>query len=213
VDVWVPKFYDLWLDVEHTHKNISRQRIEAGEELWAYTAMNLPTSFKNYQKLNRQADMLKGSYPPIWQTDFPSINYRIPTWLFHHYGVTGLHYYTTLDWFAGADVWNDTASFRDKGYSDEIFNGAGLLIYPGYKEKIGFNGPVASLRLKWIRESVEDYMYIDLLEKAGEHTFVQQQLARFARNFGNWNNDPATMMAVREELGKRLQTLNTKTKP
>jgi hypothetical protein len=210
VNVWIPKFYDLWQDVEHTHKNISRQRIEAGEELWAYTAMNLPVPFKNYQKLNPRADVLKGSYPPIWQTDFPGINYRIPTWLFHQYGVTGLHYYNALSWFKGADVWNDAASFVDKE-SGGVWNGDGLLIYPGYKDKLGFNGPVASLRLKWIRESVEDYMYIDLLEQAGEHAFVQQQLARFARNFGDWDNDPATMMAVREEFGKRLQALHTST--
>ncbi|EIJ33186.1 DUF4091 domain-containing protein [Thiothrix nivea] len=205
VEVWVPKFYDLWRDVDFLGKNVAGQRLAAGEEVWAYTSLVL--DFPEYSKLNPKADVLKGSYPPVWQLDFPAINYRIPTWLFHRYGVTGLGYWDTLAWFEGADVWNDAASFVSQNPPGIRFNGDGLLVYPGFKAQTGFDGPLASLRLKWIRESVEDYIYIDLLLQAGEAVFVRQQLARIVRSFGDWDNDPALLMQVRQALGGRLSEL------
>lgn len=204
-DVWIPKFYDLWRDVDYLGKNVAGQRRAAGEEIWAYTALVL--DFAGYKKLNPRANVLQGNYPPVWQLDFPALNYRIPTWLFHRYGVTGLGYWDTLAWFDGADVWKDAASFISQQPAGIRFNGDGLLVYPGYQAQVGFDGPLASLRLKWIRESVEDYMYIDLLMAAGEQAFVSQQVGRIARSFGDWNNDPALLMQVRQALGERLSAL------
>lgn len=202
VDVWIPKFYDLWRDVDNLQSNVAGQRLQQGEEMWAYTALVL--EFEPYKRLNPQADQLKGNYPPVWQLDFPAINYRIPTWFFHRYGVSGLGYWDTIAWFAGADVWQDAASFEINDGERYIFNGDGLLVYPGRREDIGFDGPVASLRLKWIRDSIEDYMYIHMLYELGEDAFVQQQLQRIARHFGDWDNDPVLLMQVRQALGERL---------
>ncbi|MFN3785735.1 MAG: DUF4091 domain-containing protein, partial [Thiothrix sp.] len=202
VDVWVVKFYDLWRDVDYLQKNVVAQRRAVGEEIWAYTA--LVTDFGEYRKLNPRADPLKGNYPPVWQLDFPAINYRLAPWLFHRYGITGLGYWDTIAWFEGADIWQDAASFVSDNPAGIRFNGDGLLIYPGHKEQLGANMPLASLRLKWVRESIEDYTYIALLLQAGEAEFVNQQVARFARHFGDWNNDPALLMQVRHALGERL---------
>ncbi|MGB3918430.1 MAG: hypothetical protein WBL07_13440 [Thiothrix litoralis] len=207
VDVWIPKFYDLWQDVDHLGKNVVGQRLAAGEEVWAYTALVL--DFDEYRKRNPRADVLKGNYPPVWQLDFPAINYRIPTWLFHRYGVTGLGYWDTLAWAKGTDVWNDAASFISDNPPGIRFNGDGLLVYPAKQAQAGFDGPLASLRLKWIRESVEDYMYIDLLLQAGETAFVQQQLGRIARHFGDWDNNPEQLMKIRQIFGEHLEKLQS----
>jgi hypothetical protein len=205
VDVWIPKFYDLWRDVDHLGKNVVGQRLAAGEEVWAYTALVL--DFAEYRKSNPRADVLAGNYPPVWQLDFPAINYRLPTWLFHRYGVTGLGYWDALAWSAGTDIWHDAASFISDNPPGIVFNGDGLLVYPAKQAQAGFDAPLASLRLKWIRASVEDYMYIDLLVQAGETAFVNQQLGRIARNFGDWDNNPALLMQVRQALGERLASL------
>lgn len=205
VDVWIPKFYDLWRDVDHLGKKVVEQRLAAGEEVWAYTALVL--DFAEYRKNNPRADVLAGNYPPIWQLDFPAINYRIPTWLFHRYGVTGLGYWDTLAWSAGTDIWHDAASFISDNPPGVVFNGDGLLVYPAKQAQTGFDTPLASLRLKWIRASVEDYMYIDLLLQAGETDFVNQQLGRIARHFGDWDNNPTLLMQVRQALGERLASL------
>jgi hypothetical protein len=43
--------------------------------------------------------------------------------------------------------------------------------------------------------------------QAGESEFVNQQLGRIARNFGDWDNNPALLMQVRQALGERLASL------
>ncbi len=73
-----------------------------------------------------------------------------------------------LAWAEGTDIWHDAASFVSDNPPGIRFNGDGLLVYPARKAQTGFDGPLASLRLKWIRESVEDYMYIDLLLRRGK---------------------------------------------
>ena len=202
VDVWIPQFYDLWRDVDYLHKNVVGQRLAAGEEIWAYTS--LVSNWDEYKKIKPTVDAKLGGYPPVWQMDFPAINYRIPTWFFHQYGVTGLGYWDTVAWSNGTDVWTDATSFISEHPSGIRFNGDGLLVYPGKQETVGFNAPIASLRLKWIRESIEDYMYWELLKQSGDEAFAQQQRQSFARHLGDWDNKPEQLMQVRQALGERL---------
>lgn len=214
VDVWVGKFFDYWKERESLKKNTALERKAKGDELWAYTA--LAPDFKAYKRQFPDFDMEKGSYPPAWQIDYPAINYRLPTWLFHQYGITGLGYWSTIEWEQGLDVWRDVGSFVLKQAAPRptlTFNGDGLLIYPGFKKTTGSDEPIPSLRLKWIRESIEDYMYIDLLYKAGEQDFVQQQIKRFARHYGDWDNNPELLMEVRQALGERLHQLSQGQQP
>lgn len=212
VDTWIPKFYDLWQDIDHKKIGISRQQLAQGDQLWAYTALTLPVDFSEFQQLNPKANALLGSYPFIWQLDYPAINYRLPTWLFHQYGVTGWLYYDTLQTGKQnpVDIWHNPASFIVKEQNRElIFNGDGLLIYPGFVDDYGLDAPVPSLRLKWLREAVEDYVYIELLYQHGQADFARQQIQRIARNFADWQNDPELLMQVRDQLGSRLATIIT----
>lgn len=212
VDTWTPKFYDLWQDVDYKKIGISRQQLTKGDQLWAYTALTLPMDFVKFQQLNPKADILLGNYPFIWQLDYPAINYRLPTWLFHQYGVTGWLYYDTLQTGKqdAGDIWHNSASFIVQEQNRElVFNGDGLLIYPGFADDYGLDAPVPSLRLKWLREAVEDYIYIELLYQHGQADFARQQIQRIARNFADWQNDPALLMQVREQLGSRLATIIT----
>ena len=206
VDVWVPRFYDVWQDIDYLGRNVIKQRLQQGEAVWAYTA--LTPEFEDYRRIHPTADALRGNYPPVWQLDYPAMNYRIPTWLFHHYGITGLVYWETLASDKRSHVWQNAASFFAQ--DNTVFNGDGSLTYAGKAANIGFDIPVPSLRLKWIRESIEDYMYIDLLLKAGEKDFVQTQVSRLARNFGDWENNPELLMQIRQAMGERLSQLQQK---
>lgn len=210
VDTWIPKFYDLWQDIDYKKTNISRQQLVKGDQLWAYTALTLPINFNEFKQLNPKANALEGNYPFIWQLDYPPINYRLPTWLFHQYGVTGWLYYDTLQTGKQnpAEIWHNPASFVVQESNRElIFNGDGLLIYPGFAKEYGVDAPVPSLRLKWLREAVEDYTYIELLYQHGQANFARQQIQRIARNFADWQNDPELLMQVRDQLGSRLATI------
>lgn len=174
VDIWVP----LWPLFE---EKSGAERLAAGEELWSYTAL---------------CQGAAGKDTPFWQMDFPLLNYRISTWTSWRYGMTGLLYWTTVYWEKAGDVWTNPLTIYER------FNGEGALFYPG--ADVGFDGPVASMRLKQIREGMEDYEYFKLLADAGDREFVNQTVLRLARSWTEWETDASHLSAAREEMAQRI---------
>ncbi len=200
VDIWVPSFNAILQD-ERTESPAIPARLEAGEQLWAYTAL----SYLPGDSVEKKGT----SHPPKWLIDFHPINYRLPAWLAPLYGVSGLLYWDTLWWEEGVNIWQDAGNYLHRDPDDpegwgEVLNGEGLLIYPGHKKEIGFDGPIASIRLKWLREAVEDFAYIHLLKEHGEWSFARQQIRRFARGMDDWENRPDQLYAARWEMGEKL---------
>jgi hypothetical protein len=149
------------------------ERQKAGEEAWSYTAL---------------CQGKKDEDNPYWQLDFPLLNYRIPAWTSRRYGLTGLLYWTVVYW-PETDPWVSQLSFK------QHYNGEGILYYPG--AEAGIDGPVASLRLKALRDGLEDYEYLVLAGEAG----VERAKA-LAASWTKWETDPAKLLAAREELAK-----------
>jgi hypothetical protein len=92
-----------------------------------------------------------------------------------------------LFWPAG-DPWMNPLNYRQ-------FNGEGSLFYPGADASI--EGPVASMRLKALRDGLEDYEYLVLAGEAGA-----AQAASIAKSWTQWETNPAKIAAAREELAK-----------
>ena len=98
---------------------------------------------------------------PSYHMDTPLIGQRLITWMQYDYGFEGTLYfctdmYTTTD--TGnilRDVWNDPMV--------GLYAGDGQLTYPGGKYNI--YGPITSMRLENIRNSMEDYEYFYLLDE------------------------------------------------
>jgi hypothetical protein len=149
------------------------ERQKAGEEVWSYTAL---------------CQGKPGGDAPYWEIDFPLLNYRIPAWTSRRYGLTGLLYWTVVYWTAG-DVWANPLTFNRQ------FNGEGSLFYPG--GDAGVEGPVASMRLKALRDGLEDYEYLLLAGEAG-----LEKAARMAPSWGSWETKPWNLAAAREELAQ-----------
>ncbi len=212
VDIWVPEFNAIWLDDYYDQGAIERQ-LEAGNRVWSYAALAyVPSEWHRSHPFSRS---LVDSHPPKWLIDYAPINFRIPTWLNALYGITGLLYWDTIWWAEGVDVWQDAGTYRHEDPNDPdswgtILNGEGFLIYPGYRRQIGFDGPVPSMRLKWFREAVEDFAYIQLLREAGEWSFARKQIHRFARGVGDWDDDMEALYAARRSMGERLSALQRK---
>jgi len=177
VDIWVP----LWTLFE---EKAAAERLAAGEELWSYTAL---------------CQGAKGQDTPYWELDFPLLDYRIPAWTSFRYGISGLLYWTTVYWEKAGDVWTNPATYS----SDSApFNGEGSLFYPG--ADAGFAGPVASMRLKQIREGLEDYEYLVLLSQRGGKAFAQDAARRLAQSWTQWNDDPKALYRMREEVAEKI---------
>jgi len=152
----------------------AQQRLELGEGLWSYTAL-----------------CQGGEKNPFWQVDFPPVVFRSPFWVSWHYDITGFLYWSSVYWGDYEDIWSKP-HFRDKYW------GEGMLLYPG--QEAGIRGPAPSIRLKLIREAMEDFEYMTLAaEKAGKQQ-VDAIVDGLARSFTDWERDPGAYMAAREQL-------------
>src|SRR5207248_1964236 len=92
---------------------------------------------------------------PSLVVDAPAMAHRVFEWLTFRYRVGGELYYNTVEaQAAGLDPWRDQRLHGG--------NGDGTLFYPGRPDPIGGRTeiPVESIRLKLIREALEDYEYL-----------------------------------------------------
>lgn len=172
---------DVWVPLWPLHDEpTAMERLAAGDELWSYTAL-----------------CQGGKDPLFWQLDFPLLNYRVWAWLNYRYRMTGLLYWTSAYWGHVKDPWLDQPSFR-LGYNAE-----GMLFYPG--RDAGFDGPVVSMRLKQIREGMEDYEYLHLYAAKAGHEKAIAFAKRIGRTWRDWEKDAAKILAARAELARAIE--------
>lgn len=114
-------------------------------------------------------------------------------------GVDGeLYFDTVFAYNTKKDVWRDVFEFGG--------NGDGTLFYPGTPAKLGTKGhqPVVSLRLKHLRDGLEDYEYLRLLERLGDEDFARTAARKLARSGYEIERDVGRWAQVRAELTERL---------
>lgn len=115
------------------------------------------------------------------------------------YGISGLLYWTTVFWQKAGDVWTNPATYGEGRY---VYNGEGSLFYPG--ADASFAGPVASIRLKQIREGLEDYEYFKLLAQRGQKSLADTIARRLANSWTQWDTNSIHLYSAREEMAKYL---------
>jgi hypothetical protein len=187
-------------------KHISKH-IAQGEQVWTYTA--LVQSPEEWKAGHGHPKTLTHGQPPVWLTDYPPINYRLLGWLAPIHGITGFTYWDTSFWKGDDfDVWSNNGTYPHD--NDQVYNGDGFLIYPARQERHGHEGPVASIRLKWIRESIDDHDYIAMLSASGFKTTALDAAQTFARGFGDWDDDIPALYAARDQLASQLEKLNAR---
>ena len=106
---------------------------------------------------------------PTYVIDASAVRNRAMQWMLYRYGATGeLYYETGYALATKRDAWTDQWAYTG--------NGDGTLFYPGTVAKIGGRTPIpiASIRLKMIREGMEDYEYLKLLSDVGDPALAQQ---------------------------------------
>jgi hypothetical protein len=80
--------------------------------------------------------------------------------------------------------------------------GDGSVLYPG--SKVGIAGPVASIRLKLIREGLEDVEYLRLLEDREGRGAVREVTGQVVQGAAAYSKDVGQYLALREAVGRRL---------
>jgi hypothetical protein len=180
VDIWamLPVMYD-------GATTQVAQVLAKGDSVWSYNTM------------------VQDAYSPKWQIDFAPANFRIqPGFISQSLGLTGILYWRLDKW--SNDPWNlvnNVGVFNASNYPGE-----GMLVYPG--AQVGIPQSVApSMRLKWLREGIEDYEYVDLLKKAGRGAWAINLARSVGADWVNWTQDPSRMMAVRNQMGDALDQI------
>jgi hypothetical protein len=144
---------------------------------------------------------------PSYMIDGPATLNRAFEWQSWRERVSGELYYDTTYAFTRGDAWTNQYWFG--GHGD------GTLFYPGTPAKIGGTShiPIASLRLKMIREGQEDYEYFKLLADAGDPAMADAEAATLSPHAYQNESDPAAIDASRHRMALRIEQLTGQTPP
>lgn len=178
-------------------------------DIWAVLPVTIDSDSQNVQAAIRKGDEVwsyntevQDAYSPKWEIDFEPINFRIqPGFINQSLGLSGLLYWRVDRW--STDSWNNVIFHDGSG----AFPGEGQLVYPG--APIGIPGVVPSMRLKWLRDGVDDYDYIQLLKQAGYAEWAMEIAQRVGPDWKNWTRDPSILEAARLQFGTMLSSLNS----
>ncbi len=220
VDIWCPDsamysdtFWPAgtWPDAQK-YKDLQAQ----GKELWFYVCnANFPPM------LGYDVDSPYGHEP------------RLAQWGAWQAGATGFLYWSITYWM-DPNPW--TVLFNLPGFGPDFArNGDGVLLYPGNHDgtdgptagspsDMDVDGPAVSLRLKQVRDGMEDWELFLATQDLGGDAYVQAQVRRAVRAQGAplnewfddanrpWDLDDALVSDARGMIARKAQFLANPTK-
>lgn len=174
---------DIWVLLPKMYEAAGSRVMEAlrkGDKVWSYNAL------------------VQDDHSPKWEIDFAPINFRIvPGFMSESLHLTGLLYWQVDLWTT--DPWNDVQSFRAGG---KDYPGEGMLIYPARNGE--GSGVVPSMRLKWLRDGVQDYDYLQILKRHGCADRAAESARTVAASWSEWTKEPAVLERARVRIGALL---------
>lgn len=185
---------DIWCPLFALHRPApAQERQRLGETLWTYTALS------------------QGRSMPWWHIDTPLLNYRVPSWMAWRDGMKGLLYWGGLVyWQQVDDPWVKAPFFIGKGSfqhgeKGRRYNGEGSLVYPA--RAIGYEGIASTIRLKALRDAIQDYEYLAILERAGQRAVAERIVKSVTTSWSEWDKDPARYDRARTQLAAAINEL------
>jgi len=179
VHIWCPLF-----SLHRPDKAAARRAL--GETIWTYTAL------------------CQARPTPWWHIDYPLLNYRVPAWMAWRDEIKGLLYWGGMSyWKQTEDPWTKAPFYTGSGRPQQgpkaiVFQGEGSLVYPA--RALGYDGIVPTIRLKALRDAIEDYEYLAILERMGKKDHALAVVRSLTETWFDWNKDPAAYEAARAKL-------------
>jgi MYXO-CTERM domain-containing protein len=133
--------------------------------------------------------------------DESAISNRMMQWMDFKYQVSAELYYDTT--YAMSDntrnAWQTQYEFGN--------NGDGSIWYPGKPAVIGgtHDIPVESIRMKMLREGMQDYEYLNLLTTLGDSAFAQTELGKVVTSGGSFTSDPGVLDQARLDMAQEIE--------
>jgi hypothetical protein len=64
------------------------------------------------------------------------------------------------------------------------------------------------MRLKYLRDGIQDYEYVELLKKWNQVSFIDSVVRPIAADWHNWTQDQSVLEAARLQSGRQLDSLS-----
>ncbi len=195
VDIWSPGAHDF---TARRWDTAFRQAVAKGDEIWPY--WGLPSD----------------PYSPRDGIDFPTLNNRQPVgFVSVSAGVQGTLVWQADYWYrdyprVSVNPWTEPYFYEnrdgDTGYGD------GLYVMPG--DYVGVPGDcfAPTMRLKWLREGIEDYEYARIARDAGVANWLSLVQAA-ATDFKFWTKNPDVFANARIALARAIHEKLTGARP
>lgn len=152
----------------------ARERWQAGDEIWVYTALAPRGGWCNVL-LNHSA-----------------LEHRLLFWqIYAEEILSGYLYWHSTYWELTDDPWTDQATVKNL---DPCLWGDGSLFYPGEQE------PVSSIRLHLIRAGLQDYELLKLAEAKVGRAAVMEQVRLLTGGFASYRNIVPLFEIIRREI-------------
>lgn len=188
VTIWCPKsaaWEEGWLD-DPLNRGYFGDRMEeqkaGGDKVWWYVCWEPGPPYNNLYVDEVGLDHVK----LFWQQ--------------YQFGSDGFLYWGSNYWKYTDDPWTDMATV--KWLTNNVF-GDGSLLYPG--NKVGIEGPVASLRLECIRNGMEDIEMLKLAEELLGKDWVDEKVYKVSQSITDHVKETSVFNAVRKEIGEAVE--------
>jgi hypothetical protein len=201
IDLWVPvinfihgKPYNVcWSrEYEGDQRFLYNDLLTQDKELWWYQSC-----MSHGCSGSPPNDKCESAYPS-YMIDHPAVMNRIMSWMTFYYDIHGELYFSSIYAYEHENPWDNQFYFGG--------NGDGTLFYPGRPEIVGGTThiPIASIRLKMIREGMEDFEYMKILERAGLRQGVMKKLNKIITNAYKYSHNSSRLLKIRSELANLI---------
>jgi len=182
LDIWCPN--EHYFDTNPRIYEQFRERQQAGEAGWWYVCCGPGEPYNNFF------------------VSMDGFAHRLIFTQMCRLGVTGLLYWSTTYWnptTGTKDPWTDIATVKD---INPLIYGDGSLLYPG--KQVGIDGPVGSIRLKLIRDGIEDYQYLRLLaDRRGEEA-AKRAARALCPSLSEYCHDGGQLARIRDKIAEEI---------
>ncbi|HOD48959.1 MAG TPA: DUF6067 family protein [Candidatus Hydrogenedentes bacterium] len=213
---------NIWCPMTSTYNHDdAKARKAAGETIWWYICTVPKRPF---------AGMF---------IDHPGTDLRIWAWQTWQYDVSGLLFWTTTLWTTGVaypdhpqNPYEDPMGWKSNPYVEGTRepwgNGDGRFAYPpeaagGVAQQPVLDGPVSCVRMEMLRDGIEDYEYMVMLERLldTKGDALPPRLKRryerllavpreISENLTTYTKDPAPIEKHREKVARAIEELSAK---
>lgn len=152
------------------------KEVAEGDELWWYVCIS-----PQYP------------YPNFFATYQGTLT-RVLFWQTYMYDITGVLYWSVNSWANGAE-W--------RKMDGEFPYGDGKLLYSG--RKFGLRAPISSIRLEQVRDGIEDYQYLTMIEEYLGKEKADEIVAKVTTGILEYTSEAKVLRSVRDEMGELLE--------